>query len=126
MASPTAAIPGPAASGLPTSLNAVHFVPKTSRPEHVSDPSQDDGDEDCMCVLSLGDPFEYVIPSFQFLSVELRQIRVKGYTTDNEEKTYDMFIRNDPSLCRVYPTWLVAKDVTVIQVHICNWLANCS
>ena len=58
-----------------------------------------------------------MIPTFQFLSAELRQIRVKGYTTEGEEKTYDMFMRNDPSLCRAYPAWIVAKDVTVIQVR---------
>ena len=98
-------------------LSCVHFVPKADRPEHISDPSQDDQEDDCMCVLSLGDAFPYVIPSFQFLSVELRQMRVKGYTKEEEERTYDIFVRNDPSLCRAYPTWIVARDVTMIEVH---------
>ena len=100
-----------------TTLACVQFVPKSARPEHVSNPDNEEDEDDCLCILSLGDPFQYVIPSFQFLSVELRQIRVKGYTTEGEEKTYDMFMRNDPSLCRAYPAWIVAKDVTVIQVR---------
>ena len=44
-----------------------------------------------------------MIPSFQFLSVELRQIRVKGYIPDGEARMYDMFVRNEPSLCRAHP-----------------------
>ena len=79
------------------------------------------GPPDAVCVLAscvsclLETPFQHVIPSFQFLSVELRQVRVKGYTTKGEEKTYDMFVRNEPSLCRAHPAWTMAKDVTVYR-----------
>ncbi len=34
-------------------LSCVHFVPKADRPENISDLSQDDQEDDCMCVLSL-------------------------------------------------------------------------
>ena len=41
---------------------------------------------------------------------------IKGYTAEGEERTYDMFIRNDPSLCRPYPAWMTIRDATAIEV----------
>ena len=67
------------------------------RPEF--DHSVDDEPADYVCVLSVEVPCRYVLPSFDILCVEMRQIRIKGYTAEGEEWTYDMFIRNDPSLC---------------------------
>lgn len=52
-------------------------------------------------VLFVGPLFRYNIPSFDLLAVELRQMKVKGYTSEGEEKHYDMFIRNLPSFTRV-------------------------
>ena len=54
------------------------FAPKTSRPQY--DPSADDEPHDCVCVLSVGEPFHYVIPSFDVIAIEMRQLKVKGYT----------------------------------------------
>ena len=94
--------------------SCVYFVPTSSRPQY--DPSKDDDEDDCVCVLSVGMPFIYVIPSFDVLGVEMRQVRIKGYTSEGEERNYDIFIRNHPSLCRTYPAWMVIKDVTVVEV----------
>ena len=95
-------------------LTAAYFASKSSRPHY--DPSTDEPD-DCVCVLSVGMPFRYVIPSFDVIAIEMRQLRMKGYTPEGEERNYDIFIRNDPSLCRQYPVWMVIKDGTVIEVR---------
>ena len=59
-------------------LATAYFAPKTSRPQY--DPSADDEPHDCVCVLSVGEPFRYVIPSFDVIAIEMRQLKVKGYT----------------------------------------------
>ena len=88
---------------------------KSQRPSF--DPSVDT-DGNCygeFCVLSLGKPFKYVIPSFDVLCVELRLIRVEGVNDDGQNQIYDIFIRNDPDLNRVYPTWMSAMDVCIVE-----------
>ena len=70
-----------------------------------------------VCVLSVGMPFRYVIPSFDTIAIEIWQMKIKGYTTDGEERNYGIFIRNDPSLCRLYPVWMVIRDGTVLEVR---------
>ena len=53
-------------------------------------------------MLSVGGKFVYVIHDFDALSVELRHIRVKGFTKfGNLEDVFDVFIRNNTSLFRV-------------------------
>ena len=37
------------------------------------------GHKDYFYVLSVGPPFEYVIPGFDLLAVDLREMRVQGY-----------------------------------------------
>ena len=54
-------------------------------------------------MISIGEAFPYLIPSFAVLEVELRQMRIKGYTSVGDEENYDVFIRNDPTLSRSYP-----------------------
>ena len=76
------------------------------------DPSDDEPD-DCVCVLSVGPPFRYVIPSFDILAIDMWQMRIKGYTAEGEERNYDIFI---PSLCQPYPVWMVIRDGTVIPM----------
>ena len=86
---------------------AAHFAPKY-------DPSSDDEPDDCVCVcvLSVGLPFRYIIPSFDIIPNKMRQM-VKGYTTDGEEHNYNIFIHNNPSLCRLYQVWMVIRDIEV-------------
>ena len=79
----------------------VYFAPKSSRPWY--DPATDEEPNDCVCALSPGPPFRYVIPGFDVLAVEMHQMRIKGYTTAGEERTYDIFVRNDPSVNHCYP-----------------------
>jgi len=88
---------------------SVHFVPKEFRPGGNID--------DEVWVNSIGDPFMYVIPSFDVLAVELRLILISGYSRiDGEEKHLALFIRNHDSLCRAYPSLMTIKDYTIIEV----------
>ena len=64
---------------------------------------------------SVGPPFQYVIPSFDVLSMELRQMRIIG-VLDEVEKSYDLFVRNELSLCRGYPGRMTVKDYCIIEV----------
>ena len=90
------------------------------RSTHVCyDPAIDaDKPDDEVLVFSVGPPFWYNIPSFDLLAVELRQMKVKGYTSEGEEKHYDMFIRNLPSFTRVYPVWMAIRDATIVDVRL--------
>ena len=100
-----------------TSTTACVFhVPKNTR--QLYDEDADQQPDDVVQVLSLGSPFRYNIPSFDLLAVEMRQLKVKGYTTENIEKHYDIFVCNHSAsdLERVYPAWMIIKDATVIQV----------
>ena len=42
------------------------------------------------CLLSIGEPFTYTIPSFDVLAVELRLIRIPGCDGSGEEKVFDL------------------------------------
>ena len=66
----------------------------------------------------------HVIPSFDVLQVELRQMPIRAYTADDEEKHYDFFIRNSPSLCTLYPAWMVVKDATIVKVRFILLVAS--
>jgi len=66
---------------------AVHYVPKEFRLDGF-------GEDDNFWVISVGDLFLYVIPSFDVLAVEPRQIQIKGYDrTDGKVRRYDLLIR---------------------------------
>ena len=94
-------------------LASVSVSPASARPFYHPD---DNEPQDCVCVLTIGPIFCYVVPSFQVLQVEIRQIRVKGFTKEREEKVYDFVIRNDTSLNRPYPCWMVIKDAAFVKV----------
>lgn len=80
---------------------SVYSAPPRTRQWFDSSSGNEPDDE--VCLLTLGDPFRYTIPTFDVLAVELRQVCIRGYA-DGEERVYDAFIRNDSSLCRSYPT----------------------
>ena len=110
-------IRGTATSADPSTMAtraSVFFAPVRSRP--LYDHSRDEDEDDEVCVVSIGRPFRYIIPSFNVIAVELRQIRIRGYNSEGEGETYDLFIRNDTSLSRSYPAWMTVKDGTVVDV----------
>ena len=41
------------------------------------------------------------------------------------EATYDVFVRNDSSLCRAYPAWMSVKNAARVRVkHACTCTGN--
>ena len=97
-------------------LSSVRLVPLKSRPTYNE--ADDELPDDIFYVLSVGPPFLYVIPTFDVLSVELRQMRIHGVTEQGESHIYDVFIRNDPSLARSYPAWITVMDAVVVDVSL--------
>ena len=92
-------------------LSAVCITPFPSRFHDL------DGLDDVIHVVTLGDPFDYVIPSsFDTLTVKLRQMKIWGYGSLEGEVAYDVFVREDPSLHQKYPAWMAVKDLTCIKV----------
>ena len=89
-------------------LSAVHLSSKNLRCFDCEEYGE-------FCILSIGEPFTYMIPSFDVLAVELRLIRIPGCDGSGEEKVFDLFIRNDPDLSRTYPAWMKALDFAVID-----------
>ena len=97
----------------------VYFAPKgfryTSIAKDVADMYSDDGITQT-CVLSAGEKFLYVLPDFDVLMIELRHLRVKGFPKANPEDVYDIFIKNDASLCRFLPAGIIIKDLAILKV----------
>ena len=73
---------------------------------------------DLFSILNVGPPFRHVIPSFDVISVGPRQIVIHGATPEGEEDTYDVFVRNDPSLSGLLPAWMTVMDATIIDVSL--------
>ena len=62
----------------------VHYV---LRP--IADSLSYSEEDDIVWITSVGDPFMYVIPSFDVLAVELRRMKIRAYSRrDGKEKTW--------------------------------------
>ena len=57
-------------------------------------------------ILVCGDLYSYTIPSFSVVTVEMRRIKYELLLEDGQPKIIDEFIRDDPSLQRLYPAQL--------------------
>lgn len=77
------------------------------RPSYVA--GLENEPEDVFDVIAVGPPFQYVILGFNVLTVELRQMRILG-KLDEVEKTYDLCVRNESSLCRAYPERMTVQE----------------
>ena len=98
----------------PSNLSCVSFADLSSRPSYVPDDNEPD---DPFWVLTLGPSFRYVIPSFDVLAVELRQMRVGG-DSKGAGQVYVIFIRaDDVSLMKNYPALMRVKDYLNIEVR---------
>ena len=73
--------------------------------------------EEKIAILSVGVPFEYAIPYFDVLAVELCQIKVERQLKDQvTTERFDAFIRNDATLNCTYPTSFFVTDSFFIEV----------
>ena len=85
----------------------VHYVPSEFSPE--TDIAGYSDEDDIVSVISVGDPFMYVIPSFD--------VKIRGYSRkDGKGRNLDLFVRNDGSLCQTYPSIMAIRNVTIIKV----------
>ena len=75
------------------------------------------GLEEKVAVLSVGMAFEYVLPFFDVLAVELRQVQIERQLNDATER-FDAFIRNDNDIDLMYPSSLLVTDAFFIEA--CN------
>ena len=75
--------------------------------------------EEKIAILSVDVPlnFEYAIPYFDVLAVELCQIKVETQLKDQvTTERFDAFIRNDATLNCTYPTSFFVTDSFFIEV----------
>ena len=72
---------------------------------------------DYIYVMSVGPKFEFVIPSLDVIAVDLRSMKVQGYTVEGELRCCDYFVRDDPSLDRIYPATMEVTNGTVVEVY---------
>ena len=95
------------------SLHSVSLSPLSTRPSYV--PGEENDPDDEFDVLCVGDPFKYVIPSFDLLAVEIRKILITGLS-NGAVVYYNVFVCNLPSLIHSLPARMTVKDFTFIQV----------
>lgn len=73
-------------------------------------------------ILACGGLHLYTIPSFPVVTVEMRRIKYQLYLEDGHPKIVDGFIRDDPSLQRLYPAQLSIEvnplKATVVEVGL--------
>ena len=65
-------------------------------------------------------PFLYTIPSFDVISVKLRQLKVLGRDEEGCEAPYDVFIRNYDTVTPPLPSLLRTKEFAIIKVIFCT------
>lgn len=64
-------------------LYAVTVVPLAERPSYVVGSESDP--DDVFDVIAVGPPFQYIIPGFDVLAVELRQMHILGILDGNNK-----------------------------------------
>lgn len=70
----------------------------------------ENGEEwDSVPVLECGEVYSYTIPGFSVITVSLRRLRYQCIMPDQSIKVVDGFVRDDPSLQRVYPAEMMVE-----------------
>ena len=88
------------------SLSSESVAPITLQPSYVPGTADNPGDV-----------FDVLASRFNVLFVELRQMKIT-VTVDGVNSNYDLFVRNQPSLCRTYLTRMTMKNFAVIVVSL--------
>ena len=96
----------------------VSFTSESQRPTAYVPEIDENGQETYpdFLVEAACSPFLYVIPSFDVISVKLRQLKAIGRDADGKETPYDIFIRNYGETTPPLPAILIVKDLTVVKV----------
>ena len=69
-----------------------------------------------MAILSIGEKFKYVIPDFEVLSVNMRQVKMEKESEEGLDEIFDAFIRDDQWLRRSFPLYIDVNDAFFIKV----------
>ena len=60
-----------------------------------------------MIILSIGEPFKYIIPNFEVLAVNMRQVKLERESeVTGLDEQFDAFIWDDKWLHRSYPAYI--------------------
>ena len=76
---------------------------------------QPDGNKSLVCVLKYGDTYQYTIPSFSVLSVQLRHAVIQAIERGNPV-VLDIFISEDPLLNVSLPHELAIDEACIVDV----------
>ena len=93
----------------------VYYTPEASRSIVYSR----EGDSDVnpvFLVEAICPPFLYNIPSFDVISVKLRQLKAVGCDEEGKETRYDIFVRCDDAVTPRLPALFMVKDMTIVKV----------
>ena len=79
-------------------------------------PSCEGSTEERMIILSIGEPFKYIIPNFEVLVVNMRQVKLERESeVTGLDEQFDTFIRDDEWLHRSYPAYIHVTDVILLR-----------
>lgn len=85
--------------------------------ESVFEVTSAGGSED-LVILTAGKPFQYLLPHFEILAVNLRKIEIER-VFDEETLKFDAFIRSDSNFNMNCPVLVSVIDSFIIEVgHI--------
>lgn len=71
-----------------------------------------------MIILSIGEQFKYIIPNFEVLAVNMRQVKLERESEETGlDEQFDAFIRDDEWLRRSYPAYVDVTDAFIIKVY---------
>ena len=81
-------------------------------------PSCEGSIEERMIILSIGEPFKYIIPNFEVLAVNMRQVKLERESeVTGLDEQFDAFIRDDEWLHRSYPAYIHVTNAFIIKVY---------
>ena len=109
----------PFAPSDPSSMG-VYYTPQCDRYTDTARYLMEDNEITCvLSELPTQNSYMFCLVLMFLIGIELRHLRVKGFgKMGKEEDTFDIFARNDLSLCRSYPAALFIKDLTVVKVAL--------
>ena len=96
---------------------SVYYTPEASRPFVVYSREGESDMYPVFLVEAMCPPFLYNIPSFDVISVKLRQLKAVGCDKDGKETRYDLFMRCDDTVTPQLPALFMVNDTTVVRVR---------
>ena len=94
----------------------VYYTPEASRCSVVYSREGDSDVNPVFLVEAICPPFLYNIPSFDVISVKLRQLKAVGCDEEGKETRYDIFVRCDDAVTPRLPALFMVKDMTIVKV----------